>query len=505
MFSNTAYEAFYTYIGLFLHEASIKIITSQKIFLGLMVIVFAVAFFFTAWRFFSRYLPGTIIRKNPAPLSTFAKIIFCLFLGISLLKVGSTISVKKFDRTSWHTNPYLQVKLPDLEERFEVSFIFDLLARSAEEVSRFATVVVDQLFGKVNSEASAPSFFYKSIMYAGADNIDDPELRDKINFYVDECFSKVIPVISDEYKKGQIDAMFRRFPEVDVALSQIPIKLEKNEKLTCLDMKNEVVAHLLHYAEQKTGRLPISPPGKFPPIESIAAKKNLAASQALVNFFWEKKEGFLGIQEGALTQGTAARIFQYWNRFWSWDGFLSLFGEKGKKYQGASLAADRSQQFSEYLQRAPHLAGIAKMILIMLFPWLVFLLVAGRWRPLAAWYIVYFSVLMWTPLWTLFYHIMTSIAFSTEVLASFGKLSDGISLYSSELITSRLYQFYAIYSWIQLLSGPLPTAVLAWKFFPWIKDSEQESSPEIVDDAVSVASAAGPAPVAAAASVVKRK
>lgn len=504
MFSNTAYEAFYTYIGLFLHEASIQIITSQKIFLGLMVIIFAGAFFFTAWRFFSRYLPGTIIRKNPVPLSTFAKIVFCLFLGISLLKVGSNISVKKFDRTSWHTNSYLQVKLPDLQERFEVSFVFDLLARSAEEVSRFATVVIDKLFGKVNSEASSPSFFYKSIMYAGADNIDDPELRDKLNFYVDECFSKVIPVISDEYKKGQIDPMFRRFPEVDVALSQIPIKLEQNEKLTCLDMKNEVVAHLLHYAEKKSGKIAPQNFEQVPTVNPIV-RQNEFASQALVNFFWEKKEGFLGIHEGALTQGTAARIFQYWSRFWSWDGFLSLFGEKGKELQGASLAASRSQQFSEYLQRAPHLAGIAKMILIMIFPWLVFLVVAGRWRPLAAWYIVYFSVLMWTPLWTLFYHIMTSIAFSTEVLASFGKLSDGISLYSSELITSRLYQFYAIYSWIQLLSGPLPTAILAMKFFPWIKDSEQESSPEIVDDAVNVASVVGPAPVSAAANVVKYK
>jgi len=500
MFSNTAYEAFYTYIGLFLHSASIQIITSHKVFLGLIILIFGLVFFSTTLRFFSRYLPGMLVRKNPIPLSTFAKIIFCLFVGISLLKVGSSISVKKFDRTSWHTNPYIQGKLPDLEERFEVSFLFDLLARSSEEVSRFATIVIDKLFSVGNSEAQAPSFFYKAIMYAGADTIDDPELRDKLHFYTEECFSKVIPTISDEFKKGAIDSMFRRYPEVDHALSLIPIKLADEEQLTCLDMKNEIVAHLHHYAEEKTGPLPMQVVHGVA-IKNTPVQENLYASQALVNYFWEQREGGLGIQKGALAQGTAARVFQYWGRVRSYDGFLSVFGERGRELQGAALTAERSQQFSEYLQRAPHLAGMAKMILIFLFPWLIFFLAAGNWRVLISWYVVYFSVAMWIPIWTLFYHIMTSIALSSEVMASFGQLSDGISLYSSELITSRLYQFYAIYSWIQLLSGPLPTALLAWRFFPWIKDSEKEESPDLVNDSVGAVSMAAPTPVS---KVVKR-
>ncbi len=117
-----------------------------------------------------------------------------------------------------------------------------------------------------------------------------------------------------------------------------------------------------------------------------------------------------------------------------------------------------AEKFSELLQRAPHIKGIITMILIFSFPWLVFFLAAGKWRPLVAWYAIYFSVLLWTPIWTLFYHLITSFSLSTEVMARFGELSDGISLYSAELITSRQYHFYSIYALIQVLSGPLPTA-----------------------------------------------
>ena len=69
----------------------------------------------------------------------------------------------------------------------------------------------------------------------------------------------------------------------------------------------------------------------------------------------------------------------------------------------------------------------------MIFPFLVFFVVAGRWKAILYWYMIYFSVLLWTPIWTLFYHIMTNIALSADVMQSFGKLQDMVSLYSSSL------------------------------------------------------------------------
>ena len=57
MFSSTAYDAFYTYIGLHLHSAFIEILTSQRFFATLILLIFGICFFMTLVRFFSAYLP----------------------------------------------------------------------------------------------------------------------------------------------------------------------------------------------------------------------------------------------------------------------------------------------------------------------------------------------------------------------------------------------------------------------------------------------------------------
>ena len=112
---------------------------------------------------------------------------------------------------------------------------------------------------------------------------------------------------------------------------------------------------------------------------------------------------------------------------------------------------------------------MVKLFLIALFPWLIFFVFAGKWKIILAWWAVYFSFLLWTPLWTLLYHLMISIAHSTELLhaydGSLSDVSDGISLYSANFISTRFYQFYAIYSWLQMIVGPLPTVLLAWGMF----------------------------------------
>jgi hypothetical protein len=76
---------------------------------------------------------------------------------------------------------------------------------------------------------------------------------------------------------------------------------------------------------------------------------------------------------------------------------------------------------------------------------------------------------------------MTSIALSTELMAEFGRVSDGVSLYASSFITSKLYQFYAIYSWLQLFVGPLPTIMLSYGMMSsFLRDSEGEQAPAAV-------------------------
>ena len=105
---------------------------------------------------------------------------------------------------------------------------------------------------------------------------------------------------------------------------------------------------------------------------------NMQASMALVDQYMDEHEAFAGIQKGSQPEGGAARVFQYLGRFFSWDNAASLVSGRGG--HGAALAAERSQEFSENLSRAPHVAGFIKLALIALFPWLVFPVVAGHWQ-----------------------------------------------------------------------------------------------------------------------------
>lgn len=83
---------------------------------------------------------------------------------------------------------------------------------------------------------------------------------------------------------------------------------------------------------------------------------------------------------------------------------------------------------------------------------------------------------------------MTSIALSNEMMSEFGKISDGISLYSSSFISSKMYQFYAIYSWLQILVGPLPTILLTQGLFSQIlRDSSPEYAPTMLHSAKNMA------------------
>lgn len=490
MFSNTAYEAFYTYLGLYLHSASIDIITSEKVLVGVIFLIFGVSFILMAWHFVTPYMPGPLVQKQAVPLSSFIKLVGCLFIGVSLLHVNSTTRITNFQRQPWTENKYIKNRSPGLQEDYKVSFIFDLLSRAAEETSHFFTTMVDKLFEKTNSETEAPSYFYKAIMYAGADNIDDPDLRDKVRVYADNCFNRVVPILSAEFKKGWIDRLFGNNSEVDNELAKIKLEENNPNSSNCLNVKNDVVSSLHAYARTKMAAVPNTHFSELSPLRDMNVQENQYASQVLVNYFWDKQDDWLGMQKGTQATGTAGSFFQFWHKLFDWNGLLSIAGLKD--LQGANQYAERSTEFNELVQRAPHLAGIAKMLLIMIFPWLVFLMAAGKWRPIVAWYGIYCSVLLWAPIWVLFYHVMTSVAVSTEVMAKFGELSDGISLYASELITSRLYRFYSVYTWIQILSGPLPTVILGYRLMPWILDREKEQAPGVVKGAVSVGLAAVP-------------
>jgi hypothetical protein len=490
MFSNTAYEALYQYLGLELHAQFIQAITSEVFFKAVVLIIFGVIFLITTIKFFSRYMPNTLVSKKHIPLSAFFKIIFCLFLGLALLRVGSNTGVKNYYGESWSDNPYIKSRYGEVKDQTRVSFIFDLLSRTAEESSAFLGRIIDRIMAKSHSQLGAPNYFYKAIMYSGTATIKDQNLKELVHFYTENCFEKALPLIGDARSKDKLNAFFNQENGLDQKLSEIEIKTEEATPYSCLDVKNEVRSSLKQYAINHHVRFIRASGRHVYPIKDEAAQ-NMHMANMLVNHYLDNKESVMGIMKGSQLPGTTGRVFQYLNRLFSFDAVLSIFGFN--KTHGASEAAARSQSFSEHLARAPHVAGLLKLALVAIFPFLVFFVVAGKWKYLIYWFVIYFSVLLWTPLWILFYHIMTSIAQSIEVMNEIGHFSDGISLYGAKLVSSRMYYFYSIYAWVQLLVATLTTGSAVFFLRPLLMENRQETAPEFIGDASNTASAAGTA------------
>lgn len=504
MYSNNAYEALYTYLGLGFQQRVTEFLTSESTFKAAILMIFGLIFLATTARFFSRYLPHTWVHKKNVSITKFFKVLICLVVGMSILKLGTETSILNYGGTSWHDNRYVKRNMTSSPETYKVSFIFDVITRTSEELGARLSGLVDRVFAKTHSSLTSPDFFYKSILYAGTVTIDNSELKDQIVYYTEECLDQVLPMVKDERADSKVDGFFFRSSELDSKLDEIKIELQKvsssdvQAQYTCLDLKDDLKENFLNYADSKSGSL-YDRWSAFPTVSfEPETWRNLYASNLLVNHFLDQHEAMLGIEKGSQVPRTAGRVFQYLNRVTDfWDSALSVFGKE--ELHGASLSAKRAKEFSELLKRAPHLKGGIKLILITLFPFLVFFIVAGKFKWLYLWSAAYFSVCMWQPIWSFLYHLVTNLDLAMNSMEDFGRLYDGVSLYSSKVLGARIYYLYAVYSWAQIALGPGVTVAVLWFMKPLVSDSESESAPQAfsegVDGAKTVASVATKLPI----------
>ena len=431
---------------------------------------------------------GNLVQRHNVPISKFVRITFCLVLGISLLKMGSTIRVEDFQNDSWSQNDYIKGRMSDVNDTYEVSFVFDILSRSAEGIAKYLSYAGDYIFGKgSDSYLKTPYMFTKAIMLAGAATLDDPKLQSMTNTYTNNCLKKVLPDLSDYNEKSTfLDRMFRRDLWIDQQLGKINLSEgEAGAVYTCKDLKDELREGLYAYADSKKLYMPED---SFQPQETQIAR-NMNVSSMLVNHYRSQREGLMGIQEGSKIAGGAGTAFQFLGRVFSWDGFVSIFSfGRATNVHGAAEAASRAKEFSELLTRAPHLKGMLMMILIGLFPWLIFFVVYGNWRILVWWFWVYFSICLWTPIWAIMYHIMQNVAFSADALSSFQPQSDGISLYASQVVLDRIYYLYSVYSMIQIAVPVFTTGIALYLARPMLSGFQEEKKPEFIDGSLSAAS-----------------
>lgn len=150
MFSNTAYEALYQMLGLALHARFIEIITGESFFRGAILLIFGVGFFVTLLEFVSRHVPGSLVQRRHVPLSRFVRLVACLFLGLAILRVGTTAEVEDYQGKNWADNPYVKNHFHEAGHGYRVSAIFELLSGTAEELTALLSRVIDDLFAKLS-------------------------------------------------------------------------------------------------------------------------------------------------------------------------------------------------------------------------------------------------------------------------------------------------------------------------------------------------------------------
>lgn len=472
-------------MGLQFQEEVTHWITSQVIFRASILMIFAIAFFTFLLQFVSRYLP-IFFNARRAPIGKVIMLMFCLCLGISLLKVGTSVNPENFSGAGWAKNPYIVSSTHSVKDQYRVSLIFRLFSGLAEEIARGLSSVVDSTFANTNPQSTAPNFFYKAMLGAASDSIDDPALKSSVNFYTEECLAKVLPQFNAKTEGGFLDRFFSRENGADQKLAQIP--LGTGPLSNCYELKRSMNDALAQYAKSKSSvyeRASTEGNGISHFWKGFGQNyENWVTSNLLVNHYMENREGTLGLEKGTELQGTGGRVVQYLERFFSMDGILSILSSRDMK--GATVAAKRSIELSDHFSRAPHVAGFLKMLLIGFFPVLVFFLAAGKWRPLIWWWLTYLSICLWNPLWALLYHVITTLALNMETLGALGKLGDGVSLYAAALVSSRLYQAFAVYSWLQLLIGPTLTGTLLMAARPLLTDSTPDSLPQSVGTAASI-------------------
>lgn len=487
MYSTNAFEAYYTYIGLHLHEIFRKVLVSEQIFQGTILLLFGVTFFHVLVTYFSKYMPASFIQRKNIPLSKIFKVVGFLFLGLSILRIGSHARIFSYTDKSWHDNAYVEDKIKSIKPQYEVSFIFDILSSTSEELAALFSRIVDKTFSKTHSNLESPGFFYKAILYSSAQTISSPEIKEMLGHYTEKCLDSVLPLMSNEEAYSKLNSfMFSSSSAFDDKLDSIEIEPRNvgpiSYTYSCLDLKEDLREAFFDYVNEKDSGflMKIEEARKtwsfnlFSPTQFM----NLHKSNLLINHFLDEKEAVWGVQKGSQLPTTGGRIFQYLNKI-GWDSILSIFGQS--ELHGANVAAKRAQNFSDFLTRAPHLKGLIKLFLIAAFPFLIFPIVLGKWKWLAYWVATYLSVLMWTPIWTLLYHLMTNIELSASLMKEFGEFYDGISFYSAKVISSRAYYMYAVFSWIQLALGPIFTIFMLKFLHNSLSDTEEDTAPEFVD------------------------
>ncbi len=449
MYTLDAYQAMYQYIGLSTLQGIVAFLTSTSIIKASLVMIFGTTFLFYLIGYFSNFMSFGFLNQRGVSVSRIFRLIVSFYIGLSILSVQKGAHIQNYGGTSYENNKYIQANLTNDVSNIKVPWLFDLTTRVAEEIGYLFNHTIDKVLkGDRQSNLKAPNFFYKAAMYSTTSTIKGPKIRKSLVNYIEACAG---PALANS-GKNDIDDYFSASKTPELLRS---IVVNSNTGDTCYDLKRNLMTSVRN--ETESGRLAklnsmSSDRGNSYRTGLAVSTKilNTVTSKQLANEYIGKRFLVGGDMASAEATSTLVNLKQMFSTLNSTEGKLALFG--GSKYQGFNEAAKRQKAFSEHLKRAPHILGLLKMCLMVIFPFLVFFIIAGKWKPFVWWFMFYLSLCIWPVFWNLFYYVMVGITESTAEMKKLTELNE-LSLTSSAILSQSIYYFHQIYSYLQLGVG----------------------------------------------------
>ncbi len=426
MTTATLTEALYLGQGLKLHSNFLDFINRGGV--HALALLFGVMFMVTTIRYFSRYFPGNAGFKNSG-LFDYVKIFFAMVIGMSILKANTSVSVRNFSGEEWAKNPrFVSVKGG---KEVKSSFLFYLLGGTASGVATKIEENIDRFVGK-QAQTRRPNEMIRLVVNSSLAQIGDDDLRAKSHLLFDECSN--IEGVELLRQRARISSASEK------KLRAIEFQTNQGVDYNCLSLLQEVRAGVAAEAKEKNERLynqatTVSSGGPHGMVH--IQDPDVIGNAMLINLLNTRapKQDLAPSPGG----GIGSAIVHHVMRFFS----------SGPDTKANEAMRKKAKEYESAERLAPHFIGFVKMILIALFPFLVFPLVLGHWRIMALWSLAFFSVCMWSPIWTLMHHCFVEVSQMT----SYFKTAQHSALLQDE-VASELVSMYIVFVSLQLAVAP---------------------------------------------------
>jgi hypothetical protein len=429
MTTATLTEAIYIGQGLKLHSNFLQFINTSG--MRIVALMFGIMFMTVTIRYFCRYFPG-----NPGVPSTglfsYVRIFFAAVLALGILnpKLAVNVSVKNFSAEDWAQNPRFQ-SVKGSSDEIKASALFYLLGGSANEISRLIETNIDHFAGK-QAQTRNPNEAIRLVVNASLAQIEGNDLRAKGHLLFDEC---------SDIEGVQLLRLTAKPSRAQIGkLSDVTFTTNQGTEYDCWSLLQEVRTGVSLEAQKINPKLHArastrvhATPHKAVVIKDMGVIENamlvnlLNTRKAKVDLVPDAGGGFFAIATDSIQ-----RFFTF-----------------GKDFKANEAARKKALEYQSAERLAPHFIGFVKMMLIALFPFLVFPLVMGYWRIMALWSLAFLSVCMWSPIWTLMHHCFVEVSQMAKYLSE-----AQYSALMQNQMSSEIVSMYIVFVTLQLAVAP---------------------------------------------------